>query len=1045
VRQFPRIPIRRRIVLVALTAIGIGLMLGLPSAAFAVSPDVFTDSAASSGATTATVQGGIDPAGQSTTYAVEYDLQSSDWCTSNGSSGTPAHTTSPVDLGFSDNSFHFVSVDLTGLIAGTDYCAQLIATNGDGEGDGGTITWTQGVPSVTTFDAYSTGATTATLDGEVNPAGQSTTYAVEYDLQSSDWCTSSGFSGTPAHTTTATSLGSADTTSHDVSPAVSGLTAGVAYCGEITATNASGSSADSGQVDWTQGVPSADTFESTSTGASTANVTGDVDPAGQTTTYDVEYDLQSSDWCTSDGFSGTPAHTTTAQTLGFTDTTFHDIDVDLTGLTPGGSYCAEVFATNGAGTSAPTFQTTWVQGQPVPVTFDASSTSATTATVEGSVNPVGQATTYAVAWDVGTSDWCQSSGFSGSPANTTGPIGLGFTDDSDHDVSVDLNGLTAGTDYCAALVATNGSGSVTSSPSPWTQGTPVAFTEDALSTGGTTADVDGSVDPAGQSTSYDVQYDLASSDWCSSGGTSGTPANATGATVLGSTDAAFHDVTVGLTGLTPGVDYCAQLVASNTTGSGDGGQVEWTQGSPNADTFTAVSTGDTTAAVSGDVNPSAQSTTYQVVYDLASSTWCTSFGASGSPADATAPTTLGAADTDFHDVTVDLVGLTEGTSYCAAVQATNAAGTVDGSQVDWTQGAPSVDTSGAAPTGATTATVTGDVNPAGRATTYAAAYDLASSTWCTSDGTFGTPANTTTAQSLGSTDGTSHPVSVDVTGLTAGASYCGAIVATNVDGNAVGGQAEWTQLASTPQHTLTVGRAGTGSGSVGSSPAGISCGATCSHAFDQGTHVTLTATAAAGSVFAGWSGGGCAGTGTCQVTMSADEAVTATFDVAPPVMRTLTVSHAGNGTGTVTSSPAGVSCGATCSHAFANGTSVTLTATAASGSAFAGWSGGGCSGTGACTVSLSADVTVTATFAAAPKPPALQCTVPKLKGKTLGAAKAAITGAHCSVGRVTKAYSAKVKRGRVISQRPGAGATLTEGSKVNLTVSKGKKPKKKKH
>ena len=43
--------------------------------------------------------------------------------------------------------------------------------------------------------------------------------------------------------------------------------------------------------------------------------------------------------------------------------------------------------------------------------------------------------------------------------------------------------------------------------------------------------------------------------------------------------------------------------------------------------------------------------------------------------------------------------------------------------------------------------------------------------------------------------------------------------------------------------------------------------------------VTLTATPAAGSTFAGWSGAGCSGTGACTVTMSSDQAVTATFNV----------------------------------------------------------------------------------------------------------------------------------------------------------------------
>jgi hypothetical protein len=84
------------------------------------------------------------------------------------------------------------------------------------------------------------------------------------------------------------------------------------------------------------------------------------------------------------------------------------------------------------------------------------------------------------------------------------------------------------------------------------------------------------------------------------------------------------------------------------------------------------------------------------------------------------------------------------------------------------------------------------------------------------------------------------------------------------------------------QRTLTVSKAGTGSGTVTSSPAGIDCGTACSHAFTDGTAVTLTASAPAGSTFTGWSGGGCSGTGNCTVTLNgADRDVTATFDAQP--------------------------------------------------------------------------------------------------------------------------------------------------------------------
>ncbi|MCU1349994.1 MAG: hypothetical protein JWO56_3024 [Acidobacteria bacterium] len=140
--------------------------------------------------------------------------------------------------------------------------------------------------------------------------------------------------------------------------------------------------------------------------------------------------------------------------------------------------------------------------------------------------------------------------------------------------------------------------------------------------------------------------------------------------------------------------------------------------------------------------------------------------------------------------------------------------------------------------------------------------------------------------------------------------------------------------------TLTTSTAGTGSGVI--MPAGGS--------YPKDTVVTLTATAAAGSAFSGWSGA-CAGTtSTCAVVMNADKSVTAVFNALSTY--TLRTSTAGTGSGSIT--PAGGS--------YASGTQVLLTATAASGSTFAGWSGGGCSGTGSCTVTMNSDITVTATF-----------------------------------------------------------------------------------
>jgi Divergent InlB B-repeat domain len=89
------------------------------------------------------------------------------------------------------------------------------------------------------------------------------------------------------------------------------------------------------------------------------------------------------------------------------------------------------------------------------------------------------------------------------------------------------------------------------------------------------------------------------------------------------------------------------------------------------------------------------------------------------------------------------------------------------------------------------------------------------------------------------------------------------------------------------QHTLEVIKTGGGSqawrDTVTSSPTGIECGLACSHAYNTNTKIVLTASAASGTIFTGWSGGGCTGstTSTCQTTLNTDTTITANFSPTP--------------------------------------------------------------------------------------------------------------------------------------------------------------------
>ena len=71
-----------------------------------------------------------------------------------------------------------------------------------------------------------------------------------------------------------------------------------------------------------------------------------------------------------------------------------------------------------------------------------------------------------------------------------------------------------------------------------------------------------------------------------------------------------------------------------------------------------------------------------------------------------------------------------------------------------------------------------------------------------------------------------------------------------------------------------------------------------------------------------------------------------------------------------------------------------------------------------------------------PAPP--QCVVPNVRGKTLQIARRTVARGRCTVGRITRKLSKRVKRGRVISQSRRPGLRLPLGSKVNLVISKGR-------
>jgi len=160
-------------------------------------------------------------------------------------------------------------------------------------------------------------------------------------------------------------------------------------------------------------------------------------------------------------------------------------------------------------------------------------------------------------------------------------------------------------------------------------------------------------------------------------------------------------------------------------------------------------------------------------------------------------------------------------------------------------------------------------------------------------------------------------------------------------------------------YTLSVSSSGSGDGTV--TGGGINCTITagvgsgaCATTVPEGTVVPLTATPASGSRFGAW-GGVCSGA-SCSPAVAADDNVAVSF----VLQHTVTVTLAGDGGGTVMSSPAGLSCAPTCSFDFDHGSMPVFTAMADGTSSFTGFSVD-CSGQ-SCTPTVNGPLAITATF-----------------------------------------------------------------------------------
>jgi hypothetical protein len=333
-------------------------------------PTATTDPATSITGTTATLNGSANPNGSATTVEFIYGTDAN--LTSN-TSMTPAQS-----IG-SGTSAMAVTAALTGLVPGTQYFDKVVAMSTAGTTSGSIVSFTTPEPPTAATTAAATNVTTtsATLNGSVNPAGSATTVSFVYGTDST--------LTTGATTTAPQSIGSG-TSAVDVTAALTGLQPGTTYYDKVIAASAGGTASGTIQSFTTSSpLSGATTAPATNLTGTSATLNGSVNPAGSATTVSFVYGTDST--LTSN------TSTTPPQSIGSRASTVA-ATAALTGLQPGTTYYDEVIATSAGGTASGMIQSFTT---PIPptgtITGAATNITTTSATLNGSANPAGSATT----------------------------------------------------------------------------------------------------------------------------------------------------------------------------------------------------------------------------------------------------------------------------------------------------------------------------------------------------------------------------------------------------------------------------------------------------------------------------------------------------------------------------------------------------------------------------------------------------------------------------------------------------------------------------
>jgi len=370
-----------------------------------------------------------------------------------GTNPGPTTNDSKTNFGSTEKTGSFISL-LKDLDVGRKYYVRAYAVS-EGEilyGNQATFTTLQ-PPSATTNAATNITATTATLNGTVNANVQSTTVTFEY-----------GTTTSYGNTATASQSPVTGSTSTNVSANISGLTANTTYHFRVKAVNIAGTTYGSDQVFTTVTInpPSVTTNPATDITTTTATLNGTVNANWQITTVTFEY-----------GTTTSYGSTVTSSQSPVTGSASTNVSADISGLTANTTYHFRVKAESAGGTTYGSDQefTTTVLLPPSATTNAGTNITATTATLNGTVNANGQSTTVTFEYGLTT-----------SYGSTVTAIQSPVTGSTANNVSANISGLTANTTYHFRVKAVGAVGT--------TYGSDQVFTTSSLTT---VTDYDGNI------------------------------------------------------------------------------------------------------------------------------------------------------------------------------------------------------------------------------------------------------------------------------------------------------------------------------------------------------------------------------------------------------------------------------------------------------------------------------------------------------------------------------------------------------------------------